>query len=89
MIKAVLKVHVVIRLQHLIEGTVNKTVQQSFKDAYEKAFKGTHTELYQMVERAAAKAIYLREAYEQINNYIRRLAKSRECTQPVLHQLIQ
>lgn len=42
-----------------------------------------------MVEQAAGKAIYLGGAHDQLNNKIEKFAKSRDCPQHVIHELMQ
>lgn len=61
-------VHDEAKLLYIIDDTVNKKVHHLFKYTHEKAPPGTYSELYRTVKQAAANAIYLKGADDQINN---------------------
>lgn len=76
MIEAAFKDHNEIKLPRLIDDSVNKKNHLLFRDGHEKPLAGTYTERYQVVQLAAAKAIYLGRAEDQINNKVGKLVKS-------------
>lgn len=68
------------KLQRLIDDSVNEKAPHVFKDAHEKALKSAYNELYQIVETAAAKAIYLEGADDQSNEKVVKLAEFQQFT---------
>lgn len=86
--EATFKVRDKTKVRRPTEDTVNKMAHHLIKDAHEKTLTNSYTELYQMAKQAAAKAIHLRRANDQINNKARKLGASRDFTKHRIHQLI-
>lgn len=74
-------------IQCFIECTVNEKVHNLIEDAHEQALACTSTELYEMVQQAAAKTKYLEEANDLINNKVGKFSESKDFTGQVIHHL--
>lgn len=89
MIEAALKVNGESRLQFLSEDAVNRGINNLPKNADEKALRGTYTELYRIIERAAEKAVEIRGAEDKPSNKNGKLSVFQGSTQHMIQQHIQ
>lgn len=70
----------ILSLHHVTDNNVEKSVHHLFKGAHEKVLPVTYTHLCQMVEQAAAEAIYVGDADIQISSKIVKVADSQDFT---------